>query len=49
MNKAEESVLVSVLKIGPDIEPVKYWFTGLLVEPLSHWLNRMTKPDDSTI
>jgi hypothetical protein len=35
----------SVLKTGPVIKPVRHWFTGLLVEPLGHWSNRMTKPD----
>jgi hypothetical protein len=37
----------SVLKTEPVIEPEKYWFTDLLVEPLGHWSNRMIKPDKS--
>jgi hypothetical protein len=35
----------SVLKIGPDIKPGECWFTGLMVELLGHWSNRITKPD----
>jgi hypothetical protein len=37
----------SVLKTGPDIKPVEYWFTGLMVEPPGHWSNRMIKPYNS--
>jgi hypothetical protein len=38
-------VFISVLKTGPVIKPVIVWFIDLLVKPLSHWSNRMTKPD----